>query len=60
MFYKDRANLMQIQNNLFLLTKLPKHDPKHELPKYIYLTSQVPVRQSHGNMKSKTLTNQKH
>ena len=51
---------MLIQNNLFLLTKLPKHDPKHELPKYIYLTSQVPVRQSHGNMKSKTLTNQKH
>ena len=60
MFYKDRANLMLIQNNLCLLTKLRKHDPKHKLPKYIYLTSQVAVRQSHGNMKSKTLTNQKH
>lgn len=40
---------MLIQNNLGVLTQLPKDG-------HIYLTLQVPVRQSHGNMKLKTLT----
>ena len=40
---------MLIQSNLFLFTKLPKHDN-------IYLTFRVPLRHCPANMKSKVLT----
>lgn len=48
-FYKRKANLMLIQKNLCLLIQLLKVG-------HICLTSQLPVRLSNGNMKSKTLT----
>ena len=40
---------MLIQSNLFLFTKLPKHDN-------IYLTFRVPLKHCPANMKSKALT----